>query len=112
MTLRGLVHSINHAHHQDRFHVSGWRRWLLIEPFSEGLSLGTCGLILMLTLMIAAAAHLSAQEETAPASTQTTVTVPAPPPAPAESRMNSNLVRNDLSNLLRDRAALALGASL
>ena len=20
----------------DRFHVAGWRRWLLVEPFSEG----------------------------------------------------------------------------
>src|SRR5216117_1549239 len=38
----------------DRFHVAGWRRWLLIEPFSEGLTLGTGGLILMLTLAIPA----------------------------------------------------------
>ena len=25
----------------DRFHVSGWRRWYLVEPVSEGLTLGT-----------------------------------------------------------------------
>src|SRR5262245_1139968 len=34
----------------DRFHVAGWRRWLLIEPFSEAATFGACGLILMLTL--------------------------------------------------------------
>ena len=38
----------------DRFHVAGWRRWILIEPFSEGLTLGTGGLILMLTLAVPA----------------------------------------------------------
>ena len=25
----------------DRFHVAGWRRWLLVEPFSEMATLGT-----------------------------------------------------------------------
>jgi penicillin-binding protein 1A len=34
----------------DRFHVAGWRRWMFIEPFSEGLSLGTGGLIVMLAV--------------------------------------------------------------
>jgi len=38
----------------DRFHVAGWRRWYLIEPISEGLTLGTGGLILMLALAIPA----------------------------------------------------------
>ena len=38
----------------DRFHVAGWRRWCLIEPISEGLTLGTGGLILMLALAIPA----------------------------------------------------------
>ena len=38
----------------DRFHVAGWRRWIFIEPLSEGLTLGTGGLILMLALAIPA----------------------------------------------------------
>jgi penicillin-binding protein 1A len=38
----------------DRFHVAGWRRWVLVEPFSEGLSLGVGGLILMLALALPA----------------------------------------------------------
>jgi penicillin-binding protein 1A len=38
----------------DRFHVAGWRRWYLVEPISEGLTLGTGGLILMLALAIPA----------------------------------------------------------
>jgi len=38
----------------DRFHVAGWRRWILVEPFSEGLSLGTGGLMVMLALAIPA----------------------------------------------------------
>jgi len=38
----------------DRFHVAGWRRWVLVEPASEGFSLGTGGLILMLALAIPA----------------------------------------------------------
>src|SRR5215472_5268568 len=38
----------------DRFHVAGWRRWALVEPISEGLSLGTGGLVLMLALAIPA----------------------------------------------------------
>ena len=38
----------------DRFHIAGWRRWVLIEPMSEGLSLGTGGLLLMLALAVPA----------------------------------------------------------
>ncbi len=38
----------------DRFHVAGWRRWSLVEPVSEGLTLGTGGLMLMLALAIPA----------------------------------------------------------
>ena len=38
----------------DRFHTAGWRRWLLIEPLSEGLTWGTGGLVLMLALAIPA----------------------------------------------------------
>src|SRR5438094_2270865 len=38
----------------DRFHVGGWRRWALVEPISEGLSLGTGGLVLMLALALPA----------------------------------------------------------
>src|SRR5580700_7693996 len=34
----------------DRFHVAGWRRWLLIEPLSEAATMGMGGLILMLAL--------------------------------------------------------------
>ena len=32
----------------DRFHVAGWRRWLVVEPLSELASLGTGGLLLAL----------------------------------------------------------------
>ena len=38
----------------DRFHIAGWRRWALVEPISEGLTLGTGGLVLMLALAIPA----------------------------------------------------------
>jgi penicillin-binding protein 1A len=38
----------------DRFHVAGWQRWLIIEPLSEAATLGTGGLLLMLTLAIPA----------------------------------------------------------
>src|ERR1700675_787341 len=34
----------------DRWHVAGWRRWLLVEPLSEMATLGTGGLFLMLAL--------------------------------------------------------------
>jgi penicillin-binding protein 1A len=38
----------------DRFYVAGWRRWLFIEPISEGATLGTVGLVLMLALALPA----------------------------------------------------------
>jgi len=38
----------------DRFHVSGWRRWLGIEPLSEIATFGAGGLALMLALAIPA----------------------------------------------------------
>ncbi len=38
----------------DRFHVAGWRRWILIEPLSEAATLGTGGIILMLALAVPA----------------------------------------------------------
>jgi penicillin-binding protein 1A len=38
----------------DRCHVAGWRRWILVEPLSEGATLGTGGLLLMLTLAVPA----------------------------------------------------------
>jgi penicillin-binding protein 1A len=38
----------------DRFHVAGWRRWLVVEPLSEAATLGTGGILLMLTLAIPA----------------------------------------------------------
>src|SRR5204863_5662544 len=38
----------------DRFHVAGWRRWALVEPFSEGATLGLGGMMIMLALAIPA----------------------------------------------------------
>jgi len=38
----------------DRFHIAGWRRWLLIEPLSEAGTLGLGGLLLALALAIPA----------------------------------------------------------
>jgi penicillin-binding protein 1A len=38
----------------DRFHVAGWRRWYMVEPISEALTLGSGGLVLMLALAIPA----------------------------------------------------------
>jgi len=38
----------------DRFQVAGWRRWLLVEPFSEMATLGTGGLLLLVALAIPA----------------------------------------------------------
>ena len=38
----------------DRFHVGGWRRWLLIEPISELGTLGLGGLLLALALAVPA----------------------------------------------------------
>jgi penicillin-binding protein 1A len=34
----------------DRFHIAGWRRWLIVEPLSEAASMGLGGLMLMLAL--------------------------------------------------------------
>jgi penicillin-binding protein 1A len=38
----------------DRSHVSGWRRWLVVEPLSEMATLGTGGLVLMAALAMPA----------------------------------------------------------
>jgi penicillin-binding protein 1A len=38
----------------DRFHVSGWRRWILVEPLSEAATWGAAGVLLMLALAIPA----------------------------------------------------------
>jgi penicillin-binding protein 1A len=38
----------------DRFHVAGWRRWVLVEPLSEAATLGLGGLIVMLALAVPA----------------------------------------------------------
>jgi len=38
----------------DRFHVAGWRRWAIVEPLSEGATLGLGGLIVMLALAVPA----------------------------------------------------------
>src|SRR5258707_9777452 len=38
----------------DRFHVAGGRRWCLVEPLSEGLTLGNGGLLVLLALAILA----------------------------------------------------------
>jgi penicillin-binding protein 1A len=34
----------------DRFHVAGWRRWIIVEPLSEAATMGLGGLMLMLAL--------------------------------------------------------------
>ena len=46
----------------DRFHVSGWRRWYLVEPVSEGLTLGCGALVLMLALAIPAFRETSEED--------------------------------------------------
>jgi penicillin-binding protein 1A len=38
----------------DRFHIGGWRRWLLVEPFSEAATMGAGGLIVLLALALSA----------------------------------------------------------
>jgi penicillin-binding protein 1A len=43
-----------YATYMDRFHVAGWRRWLLVEPASEAATWGLGGLLLMLALAIPA----------------------------------------------------------
>jgi penicillin-binding protein 1A len=45
----------------DRFHVAGWRRWLLVEPASEAATWGMGGLIL--TLALAMPAFLETSDE-------------------------------------------------
>ena len=34
----------------DRYHVAGWRRWLIVEPLSEAATMGLAGLVMMLAL--------------------------------------------------------------
>jgi penicillin-binding protein 1A len=38
----------------DRFHVAGWRRWLVVEPLSELATMGMGGLLLALALAVPA----------------------------------------------------------
>lgn len=38
----------------DRFHVSRWKRWLVVEPLSEMATIGLAGLIVMLSLAVPA----------------------------------------------------------
>jgi penicillin-binding protein 1A len=38
----------------DRFHVAGWRRWALVEPFSEAATLGLGGMMVLLALAVPA----------------------------------------------------------
>ena len=47
----------------DRFHVAGPRRWCLVEPVSEGLTLGMGGLVLMLALAVPAFRETSEGED-------------------------------------------------
>ena len=46
----------------DRFHVAGWRRWLLLEPLSEAATLSTGGLFVMLALGIPAMRQTSDED--------------------------------------------------
>ena len=38
----------------DRFHIGGWRRWVFVEPLSEGATMGAGGLVVMLALALPA----------------------------------------------------------
>src|SRR5258708_25796241 len=38
----------------DRFHVAGWRRWLVVEPLSEAATMGMGGLLVALALAVPA----------------------------------------------------------
>jgi penicillin-binding protein 1A len=40
--------------HMDRFHVAGWRRWLVVEPLSEAATFGLGGLLVALALALPA----------------------------------------------------------
>lgn len=44
----------NFSAFMDRFYVGGWKRWVLIEPLSEVVTLGTVGAVVMLGLAIPA----------------------------------------------------------
>ena len=44
----------NFSAFMDRFYVGGWKRWVLIEPLSEIVTLGTAGAVVMLALAIPA----------------------------------------------------------
>src|SRR6476659_1955670 len=46
----------------DRFHVAGWRRWYLVEPLSEALTLGMGGAVLTLALALPAF-HETSEED-------------------------------------------------
>jgi penicillin-binding protein 1A len=46
----------------DRFHTAGWRRWAMVEPISEGLTLGAAGLVVMLALAIPAFRETSEED--------------------------------------------------
>ena len=38
----------------DRFHVGGWRRWIFVEPLSEGATMAAGGFVLLLALALPA----------------------------------------------------------
>lgn len=38
----------------DRFYVGRWKRWVIVEPLSEGATIGLAGLVLMLALAVPA----------------------------------------------------------
>src|SRR5215467_13419205 len=40
--------------YMDRFHVAGWRRWLVVEPLSEAATMGLGGLLVALALALPA----------------------------------------------------------
>jgi penicillin-binding protein 1A len=46
----------------DRFHVAGAKRWTLVEPISEGLTIGAGGLVLALALAIPAFRETSEED--------------------------------------------------
>jgi penicillin-binding protein 1A len=43
-----------HRDFMDRFHVAGWRRWLVVEPLSELATMGMGGLLVALALAVPA----------------------------------------------------------
>jgi penicillin-binding protein 1A len=38
----------------DRFHIGGWRRWMLVEPLSEGATMAAAGAVVLLALAMPA----------------------------------------------------------